>query len=92
MQTISDLLDRNPDRLSPLAAGVLAAAHVGLVRDSHSFAARLGVAHALVLRECVALADELHLIALEDREDRSQRVFYSLTTRGHEALAEAGGS
>ncbi|WP_170560102.1 hypothetical protein [Ruegeria atlantica] len=86
-QTITGLLERNPDHLSPLAAGVLAAAHHGLSQDSRSFAAMLGVAHALVLRECVALAEDLRLIDLVDRHDRSQRVFFSLTEKGHNILA-----
>lgn len=87
MRTISDLLLSNPDNLSPLGVGVLAAAHLGLSHDSRSFAARLGVAHALVLRECVALAEEHHLIDLEGRGDRSQRVFFALSERGQTTLA-----
>lgn len=89
VQTIADLLEQNPVRLNPLSAGVLAAAHYGVSNDSRSFAAKLGVAHALVLRECVALADEHHLIELDDRQDKSQRVFFSLTKQGHETLAMA---
>jgi DNA-binding MarR family transcriptional regulator len=88
MQTITDLIEGNPDVLSPLAAGVLAAAHHGLSQDSRSFAAKLGIAHALVLRECVALAEDHRLIDLDDRHDRSQRVFFSLTEQGHNALAK----
>ena len=87
MQTISDLLERNPDDLSPLAAGVLAAAHLGLSQDSRSFATKLGIAHALVLRECVALAEDHRLIDLDGRHDRSQRVFFSLTEKGQNTLA-----
>lgn len=87
MQTISNLLDQHPDPLSPLAAGVLAASHLGIAQDSRSFALKLGVAHALVLRECVALADEHQLIELEDRSERSQRVFFSLSDQGRNALA-----
>ncbi len=87
MQTISGLVAQNPEELSALGAGVLAAAHLGLSNNSRSFAEQLGVAHALVLRECVALAEDHHLIRLEDRGDRSQRVFFALTERGHTQLA-----
>lgn len=91
VQTIWDLVAQNPEDLSPLGAGVLAAAHFGLSHDSRSFAARLGVAHALVLRECVSLAEEHHFIDLEDRGDRSQRVFFRLTQRGQKTLARVSG-
>ena len=87
IKTVSTLLDQNPEGLSPLAAGVLAAAHHGLTQDSRSFAAKLGVAHALVLRECIALSEEIGAIVLDDRQDRSQRVFFSLTQQGRHLLA-----
>ncbi len=55
---------------------------MGIANDSRSFSRKLKVAHALVLRECVALAEEAELITLEDREDKSQRLFYILNDQG----------
>lgn len=67
---------------SPLAAGILAARALDLASDSRSFARQFGVAHALVLRECVALEQELGLLQLDDRGDRSLRQFFDLTQAG----------
>lgn len=88
-QTIYALMERHPDSLSAMGAAILAAAHLGLSNDTRSFARKLGLAHALVLRECVSLADELKLIALEPSTDRSQRLFYHLTQDAHALLTEA---
>ncbi|MCJ8333297.1 MAG: hypothetical protein MJH10_03465 [Epibacterium sp.] len=81
------LVARMPE-LSPLSAGILRAADLGLAQDSRSFAQKMGLAHALVLRECVILAEELGLIALEMRNDRSQRLFYRLSAQGQVLLKE----
>ncbi|MTI01950.1 hypothetical protein [Roseibium sp. RKSG952] len=88
MNTVTSLMAESPEHLSPIGAGVLVAAHFGVSSDSRSFASKLGVAHALVLRECVTLAEEHQLISLENREERSQRLFYSLTAQGHDLLAK----
>lgn len=74
--------------LTPLAAGMLSAAHLGIARDSSSFARLFGLAHALVLREVALLSDEGALIEVEDRGERSQRLFYRLTPRAEALLAE----
>ena len=79
---IGALLARHGDRLTPMSAGLLAVRHLGIARDSRTFAKTFDVAHALVIRECVMLADELALIELEDRQDRSQRLFFDLTDKG----------
>jgi len=88
MKTVTNLMAESPEHLSPIGAGVLVAAHFGVSSDSRSFASKLGVAHALVLRECLTLAEEHQLISLENREERSQRLFYSLTAQGHDLLAK----
>ena len=75
--------------LSPIGAGILSALHTGLAENSRSFASKLGLAHALVLRECVALAEEAGLIIAEDRGERSQRLHLSLTASGEALLARA---
>ena len=82
------LVARMP-QLSLLAAGILVAADLGLAQDSRSFARKMGLAHALVLRECVTLAEELGLIDLEERNDRSQRIFYRVSVQGQVILKES---
>lgn len=84
---IGNLVESRAGDLSPLGAGILSAAHLGFSQDTRSFASKLGLAHALVIRECVDLAEEAGVIALEDRGDRSQRLFFSLTDAG-QALFE----
>lgn len=75
--------------LPGLGAGILAAAHLGIAADSRSFARQLGVAHALVLRDCVALSEAGWLV-LDRRDSRTQRLFYSLSPAGADLLARAG--
>lgn len=84
---INELVAAHPDDLSPLGAGIISAVYLGVSQDSRSFAAKLGLAHALVIRECVDLAEESGMLTLEDRGDRSQRLFFSLTPSG-QALFE----
>ncbi|MFT3688064.1 hypothetical protein [Paenirhodobacter sp.] len=75
------------DGLDGLSAGIVAAAALDIARDSRSFANRLGVAHALVLRACVTLAED-GILTLGQRDERTQRLFYDLTLQG-ERLALA---
>ncbi|VDC20149.1 hypothetical protein [Pseudogemmobacter humi] len=82
------LLDHGPPALSPLGAGILAAHALGIAADSRSFARIFGIAHALVLRECVALAAEAGLIEPLRQDARSQRLHYRPSAPG-EALLRA---
>lgn len=83
----SDLVDRAPEPPSFLGAGIMAAAALGLAEDSRSFARKLEIAHALVLRECVTLAEDLGLIEIDDRQDRSQRLFFKLSDLGRSRVS-----
>ncbi|MFV0474429.1 MAG: hypothetical protein ACK5MQ_09535 [Pikeienuella sp.] len=74
--------------LTPLGPMIMAAARLGAASDSRGFARRFGVAHALVIRECVSLAEDLGLIAIEDRGGKSQRLFFELTERGRRLCGE----
>ncbi|MEM6479766.1 MAG: hypothetical protein AAF841_04715 [Pseudomonadota bacterium] len=75
--------------LSELGPYILAASGHGVASDTRGCARALGVAHALVIRECNSLADELGLLALKDRGDKSQRLFFEPTARGARLLEEA---
>lgn len=69
-----------PD-LDPLAAGLLAALDLGLPGDSRAFARTFGVEHALVLRALSGL-DEAGLVAVTDRDGRTQRTRYTTANSG----------
>ncbi len=75
--------------VSPLEAGILAAAHLGMARNSRDFAKQAEIAHALVIRACVDLGELKGLIMLERRGDRSQRVFFQLSGAGRTLIEAA---
>ncbi len=84
MLAVVTALTKSHADLSPLGAGIIAAAHLAIADNSMTFATKLGVAHAIVLRECVMLG-EGGWITLTDRGDRSGRLFYTATNRGRTA-------
>ena len=65
-------------RLTPIQAGLLAAARLGIAGDSRTFARRLGLAHALVLRELAALDARGDLVHLVKRDRRTMRTHFML--------------
>lgn len=69
-------LERHDPLLTPIQAGLVVAAGLGIAGDSRSFARLFGLAHALVLRELTALADRdlLHIIKRDGRTMRSHFV------------------
>ena len=89
MHLISLLVEACPDEMTPIGAGILAAASLGIAKDSRSFARKLGLAHALVLRECVILAEELHMIVINKKDERTQRMSYDLTPYGSSVIEQA---
>ncbi|MEM9205646.1 MAG: hypothetical protein AAGA88_04890 [Pseudomonadota bacterium] len=88
-RVIERILEHGETPLTAIGAGVLASAHTGYSHDTRSFARKLDVAHALVIRECVILADDLGVIALEDRNEKSQRLFFKLTEEGERLISKA---
>jgi hypothetical protein len=72
---------RNPT-LTALQAGLIAAAELGIARDTGTFARVLGIAHALVLREVNSLADRELSFKVISRSRRSLKISYSFD---HEA-------
>lgn len=68
--------------LSTLEAGLLAGLHLKLTADSRSFARVFGVEHALVLRAVETLSGEAALIAITERNERTQRTRYAATPAG----------
>lgn len=76
--------------LTPLGAGVVLASYLGIASDSRTFSRLFGLAHALVLREVTALADERGLIDIVERNARTQRTMFALTDRARAVLSQAG--
>ena len=70
---------------------MLAACALEIARDTRSFARIFDVAHAFAFRDCVSLDEELGLLTVTERADRSQRLFYALTPTGEALLAGDAG-
>lgn len=79
MALVEAVLGDEAAELTPLGAGILTAAHLGIAADSRSFAKTLGIAHALVLREVDGLSEEAGWLTVTKRDLRTQRTFYALT-------------
>lgn len=87
LERVAKLSQRGPERLSSLGAGIIIAVSEGMASDSRGFSRKLGVEHALVLRECNTLSSGLNLLVIERRDERSQRLFYALSGAGEALLA-----
>ena len=64
--------------LSAIGASILLALEFEIARDTRTFARVFGIAHALVLRELNALAEEHGAVTILDRDPRTQRTTYEL--------------
>ncbi|MGB3390485.1 MAG: hypothetical protein WBA88_21185 [Pseudaminobacter sp.] len=73
--------------LTHLQAGLLAAAHFDIAHDSRSFASRIEVAHALVLRELNELAETRQLLRITKRDAYTLRSYYALEEEGERLCA-----
>ncbi|MCF3641372.1 hypothetical protein LXM94_15465 [Rhizobium sp. TRM95111] len=89
MALVEATLSTDGAALTPLAAAILAACHLGIAADSRSFARALGLAHAFVLREIEDLVSERRLLVVTDRDRRTQRIFYRLSEAGERRLGAA---
>lgn len=76
--------------LSGLEAALLAAAHLGVAADTRSFAHRLGVSHALVLRALAGRPADDAVLRVVRRDERTLRTFFEPGPEGRQLLAEAG--
>ncbi|MBO9195388.1 hypothetical protein J5277_14870 [Rhizobium sp. 16-449-1b] len=77
---VADLQRKDRD-LSPLQAGILAAADLDIATDSRTFSRMLGIAHALVLRELNALEERAVGLRVTKRDARTMRTFFVLDER-----------
>ena len=82
---IDRVLQRQPN-LSPLQAALLMAAHLGVASDSRTFSNKVGVAHALALRELNALAETSEFLHISKRDARTLRTHYVLSVQARTLL------
>ncbi|MCZ7482413.1 hypothetical protein [Rhizobium rhizogenes] len=73
--------------LTATGAAILLAIHLDIATDSRSIANRLGLAHALVLREIAALSPRF--VRVTKRDARTQRSFLQATTEGQALVASS---
>jgi hypothetical protein len=85
---VGALLKEEALAISPLAAGIVVAVDMGIAEDSRSFARRLGIAHALILREIACLSGPDGLVTVTGRHARSLRTSIALSSRGELLLRE----
>lgn len=76
-----------PVAMDATGAALIAAVHLGIGSDSRSLSNKLGIAHALVLREITALSDRW--IRVAKRDARTQRTFIELTDEGSTLAQQA---
>jgi hypothetical protein len=89
LEAVSAIRFCAPD-LSPIGSAILAAIHYGIANDSRSFSLKLGLEHALALREITALSSpELDLLKVVSRNERTQRTQIALTEKGEQLVARA---
>jgi hypothetical protein len=87
MSRVGALLKKESLQISPLAAGIVVAVDMGIA-DSRSFSRRLGIEHALILREIACLCGPDGLITVTGRHARSLRTSLALSSRGELLLRE----
>jgi hypothetical protein len=89
LEAVSAIRFVAPD-LSPIGAAILAAVHFGVASDSRTFSLKLGIEHALTLREISALSSpELGLLEVTSRNERTGRTVIALTDKGDDLVSRA---
>ncbi len=77
MAVVEQISRAAPIAIDATGAAIIAAIHLGISSDSRSLSNRLGIAHALVLREINALSGKM--LTIVKRDARTQRTFVELT-------------
>ena len=84
MAAVEQIVQGSSQALSATCAAILLAINMDIATDSRSIANRLGLAHALVLREISALSPRF--VRVTKRDARTQRSWLEVTAEG-QALA-----
>ncbi|NTF32113.1 hypothetical protein [Rhizobium skierniewicense] len=77
LAVVEQINETAPVALDATGAALIAAIHLGIGSDSRSLANKLGIAHALVLRDINALSGRL--LTITKRDARTQRTWVELT-------------
>ena len=77
LAVVEQISQTAPVALDVTGAALVAAVHLGIGNDSRSLSNKLGIAHALVLREINALSGRM--ITIVKRDARTQRTWVELT-------------
>jgi len=89
MPVLAEALQAASSRLDALDALILAAVALDLALDSRTLAKAFGTGHALVLRAIMGMSAEPALLAIAQRDARTQRCFLALTPAGEALVAAA---
>jgi hypothetical protein len=89
LEAVSAIRFVAPD-LSPIGAAILAAIRYGIASDSRAFSLKLGIEHALTLREITALSSpELGFLEVTGRNERTGRSQFALAAKGDDLVSRA---
>jgi hypothetical protein len=86
MRIVATICASDPS-LTPVGAALLAAHHLGIAKDSRTFSRKLGIAHALVLREISGISGDGGFLTIIGRNERTHRVELALTDKGERLAA-----
>lgn len=89
MAAVERVQESSSQVLTAMGAAILLAVYLNIAADSRSIANRLGLAHALILREITLLSPRF--VRVIKRDARTQRSFLETTEEG-QALAAASSS
>lgn len=87
MAVVEQISQTAPVALDATGAALVAAVHLGIGSDSRSLANKLGIAHALVLREINALSGSM--LTIVKRDARTQRTWVELTQQASQLALTA---
>lgn len=87
LAVVEMIVQTAPVALDATGAAIIAGVYLGIGSDSRGLSNRLGIAHALVLREINALSGTL--LSVVKRDERTQRTWLELTEQGHKVVSDA---
>jgi phage regulator Rha-like protein len=87
MAAVEQIVQGSSQVLTATGAAILLAIQLGIATDSRSIAKRLGLAHALVLREITILSPRF--VRVTKRDARTQRSFLEATAEGQALTASS---
>lgn len=87
MAVVEEISRTAPVAIDATGAGLIAAVHLGVGKDSRSLSNKLGIEHALVLREINTLSGRF--LTIVKRDVRTQRTWVELTSKASELASSA---